>query len=371
MLIHLKRSLSCFCLGVVTLASNPVALLAQTPTSVKVGVAGAAPFVMQSQQGQLTGISLDVWQEVAQRIDVDSQLIPYTNLSDAFEAVAKKEIDVLIGPISITPKRIELGRFKFTQPYFVVNMGLLLPEKPPTLWSRLTPFFGIATLSSVALLILLLFIVGNLIWLAERRRNEQFSSDYLSGVRNGMWFAIVTLTTVGYGDRFPITNTGRFIASIWMLITLVGVSSMTAGLASAFTTALSQTGTPEKFQTVEDLRGASIAVVANTTGADWADYYQARVRATSSLTEAIELLNNKQVEGVIFDRPALRYYLVEHPDLDFKVSPLVIASESYGFVLPLNSPLERSLNANLLEAIYNKRLHEISQKWLTNNDAEQ
>ena len=44
-----------------------------------------------------------------------------------------------------------------------------------------------------------------------------------------MWWAISTVTTVGYGDRFPTTNQGRLIALGLMLlgVSLIGVISAT------------------------------------------------------------------------------------------------------------------------------------------------
>ena len=72
--------------------------------------------------------------------------------------------------------------------------------------------------------------------MAEYRRNpEQFPQQYIRGVRHGMWFALVTLTTVGYGDKAPVTKTGKVITSLWMLMTLVAASPLTAGIATVMT----------------------------------------------------------------------------------------------------------------------------------------
>ena len=55
-----------------------------------------------------------------------------------------------------------------------------------------------------------LVAVGSMIWLAERRQNSsQFPQAVLPGLANGMWFALVTLTTVGYGDKAPVTRVGK------------------------------------------------------------------------------------------------------------------------------------------------------------------
>ncbi|WP_392346614.1 ion channel [Parasynechococcus sp.] len=145
-----------------------------------------------------------------------------------------------VGPISITSRRLAIPGVDFTQPYYLGKSGVLLPMSPPSILSLVQVFFGWAVISSVLVLISVLLVVGSLIWLAERNHNsEQFPRDWLPGVSSGMWFAVVTLTIVGYGDKAPTTRAGRGITGTWMVISLITVSSFTASLASAFTLFLS------------------------------------------------------------------------------------------------------------------------------------
>ncbi|NDD52054.1 MAG: two pore domain potassium channel family protein, partial [Actinobacteria bacterium] len=68
------------------------------------------------------------------------------------------------------------------------------------------------------------------ITIAERGAEGSNIKDF----GDGIWWAFTTVTTVGYGDRFPITGEGRFLAVLLMImgISLVGV--ITASVASWF-----------------------------------------------------------------------------------------------------------------------------------------
>ncbi len=331
----------------------------------RVGVAGSAPFVIEDE-GKIKGISIDIWKTLASAEEFDYELIPHQNVAAGLNALAQGKLDVLIGPISLTPQRLAREEIEFTQPYFVSHFGLLLAAQRPTLWSRVAPLFGLAALSSIVLLLFLLFIVGHLIWLAERKSNpEQFPPDYVDGVRNGIWFALVTFTTVGYGDRAPVTKAGQAIAGIWMVVTLVTVSSFTAGLASAFTAIISGEKARERFRTLQALPGARMAVVAGTAGADWAQDYQAILTPRETLEEAIAMVVTGKTEGVIFDRPALQYYVRTHPELKLRVSPLILATDSYHFVVAANNAAkEKKLNVQLLGLRSERRIPEFDEKWI-------
>lgn len=51
---------------------------------------------------------------------------------------------------------------------------------------------------------------------------------------DGLWWAVTTVTTVGYGDRFPTTTEGRILALMLMFVGISLVGVITASVASWF-----------------------------------------------------------------------------------------------------------------------------------------
>ncbi len=329
----------------------------------RVGIAGEPPAVMKSNSEQVSGMSVEYWQELAQELDLDHDLIYYSTVEESLAALANEKLDLALGSISITSERI--AQFDFTQSVTRNPLTLLLPSSPPTLWSTIRPFLGWAFFSSLGGIWICIFIVGNLLWFAERHHNsEQFPNSYSKGVKEGMWCALATFTTVGYGDRFPVTRLGRFVAGMWMILSLVVVTSLTAGIATTLAIAFSNQPS-ERFNSPRDLKGARVSTVGKGSAqASWAKFYQARVSETEHLADAIKLLANGQVDGVVGDRDGLEYYLHQHPQAPYKLAHFNFGSQTYGIALSLNSPLTRKLNELLLTLDIQFRLHEIREDWL-------
>jgi voltage-gated potassium channel len=91
-----------------------------------------------------------------------------------------------------------------------------------------TAFRGRVVTYVVVTTALLIFIASLAILDAERDAPGSLITDF----GGALWWAFVTITTVGYGDLYPVTATGRLIAAGVMLggIALIGV--VTATLAS-------------------------------------------------------------------------------------------------------------------------------------------
>ena len=79
---------------------------------------------------------------------------------------------------------------------------------------------------------MLLFIVSGGIYFFE----NQAQPEVFKSIFHSSWWSIVTLTTVGYGDVYPITLGGK-IFTFFVLIIGVGVVTVPAGLVA---TALSK-----------------------------------------------------------------------------------------------------------------------------------
>lgn len=80
-------------------------------------------------------------------------------------------------------------------------------------------------LGALLVVILLLIISATLMYSVEHDAQPQvFSSIPMS-----MWWAIATLTTVGYGDIYPVTGLGRVLASL-IAVLGVGMFALPAGI---------------------------------------------------------------------------------------------------------------------------------------------
>lgn len=90
----------------------------------------------------------------------------------------------------------------------------------------------------VSVLLLLLVMTSSMMFFAEQQAQpEEFSS-----IPSAMWWSIITLTTVGYGDVFPVTAAGRLLAGI-IAIVGIGLFALPAGiLGSGFMEELAREG---------------------------------------------------------------------------------------------------------------------------------
>lgn len=96
-------------------------------------------------------------------------------------------------------------------------------------WRRLWAGLQAENVPRLAFYFLLVLVAGGpAIYLIERSANDQFKS-----IEDGLWWSLVTLTTIGYGDKYPVTHAGRLLAFFVVLLGIGLVGTVTGKIASA------------------------------------------------------------------------------------------------------------------------------------------
>ena len=91
--------------------------------------------------------------------------------------------------------------------------------------ARATTPRGAAIVIAVAS-VSIMFAAGIFMTLVDREHYPTLGS--------GLWWAVQTITTVGYGDNTPTTAPGRFVAALVMLFGIGFLTVITAAITSAF-----------------------------------------------------------------------------------------------------------------------------------------
>jgi len=94
------------------------------PSKLRVATRLVRPFVYE-QQGQLTGFSIELWQQIARQLNIQSEFVVKPTVKELLDAVKSNDASVGIAAISITADR-EID-FDFSQPMFDSGLQILTP----------------------------------------------------------------------------------------------------------------------------------------------------------------------------------------------------------------------------------------------------
>ncbi len=145
-------------------------------------------------------------------------------------------LDLVAGVISADSKKQYLYRHPFEL------ASVFLPFLRPLRLMRVISFGSLAiqkiaigrqfaiTVKVAITAIFVAYISAVQITISERN----VDGSNIKSFEDGLWWAVTTVTTVGYGDRFPTTTEGRLLAVLLMLVGISLVGVITASVASWF-----------------------------------------------------------------------------------------------------------------------------------------
>ena len=337
--------------AVVALLFVGAPLLAQQPEALTegeelvVGVKEVPPFVMKGEDGSWRGISIELWEHIADELEVEFRYRELP-LDEIFRGVESGAIDVGVGALSITPERER--RVDFTHAFYRSGLGIATERagRGRIMLGLLERLFSLEFLQALGALLVILFVAAFFLWLFERRRNEaQFGGKAAEGLGASFWWAAVTMTTVGYGDKAPVTFGGRVVAIIWMFASVIIVSSFTAAIATSLT--LGELS--DRIRGPEDLGGHVVGTVGGSTSADYLKSRGIEARFFETAKEALEALGDGNVDAVVYDAPLLQYLLKEGNYGKIHVLRGSFQPQSYGLAVAQDSRLREQIDVELLE----------------------
>ena len=307
-----------------------------------VGTHEAPPFAMPDGKGGWTGLSIDLWREAADQLGLRYEFRAMPTPDSLIDGIAAGQLDASIAAITVTAARA--GKVDFTQPFYNTGLGIVVPATGDHGWWRvMRAFFSVDFLKVVVALFLVLLAAGLGVWLFERRKNsEQFGGTAASGLGSSFWWAAVTMTTVGYGDKSPRTFGGRTIALLWMFISVIIISGFTAQITSSLTVGRLDTA----IKGPSDLPRFAIATVEGSIAARYLRANDVTVMPRATIEEAIAAVKDGQADGCVYDAAILQYAL--RRDRSLELLPARFDLRDYAIAVPLDSPLRKQLNLVLL-----------------------
>jgi voltage-gated potassium channel len=163
---------------------------------------------------------------------------------------------------------------------------------------------GRSLLAALNVMLVLLLIAATIMYMLEHNAQPQL----FSSIPASLWWAIVTIATVGYGDMTPITIGGRIFAGITMLIGIAMFAVPAGILATGFAAEIRRRdfvvtwNTVAKVPLFSGLDAASIASIARLLKPEIAPAHYAIVRRGDPAT-AMYFIMSGEVEVDVHPNP--------------------------------------------------------------------
>jgi polar amino acid transport system substrate-binding protein len=315
--------------------------------TLRVAVYDVPPYGYIDTDGSISGVSVELWRRIAEQMEWPFRLIPVADMETILSGLEQGRFDAAIGAITITPERA--ARVDFSYPAHRAGVAIALRKDTGPMFALTSYWTAVSELSPLILIILLMLIlIGIAMWIVERqdRSTAQGSESAVASLRDGLYWAVVTMTTVGYGDKTPKTMPGRVVAAVWMLSSLVLVSLLSTSLVSRLTADRVES---HDLAASIDLRGKKLAAVAQSSGAEYLDELHLQYAKYKDLPEALDSLAKGHSNAVVNSVGALQYFVAKHYAKVIEIPQGLLAPAYMAIAVPEHSPIKRSIDRALIK----------------------
>ena len=329
------------------------------PAELRVATRVLPPMVEQDKD-QLSGFSIDLWSDLAARLQLRSSYVIASDVRALLELIRSGQADVGISAISITAARE--AEFDFSLPMLNAGLEIMVrsaagpASRGAALWQLVNEVFSWTGLMWVAAGLLVVFIPAHIQWFVARRDPESsMSPEYFPGIFQAMLWSLGTLVSA---REMPHRRLARVLAVVWVFAGVNLVAFYTAHLTASLTAQ-----GPMGIQAPGDLRGKLVATTVGSTSAAALRGLRADVLEVTRIEVAFQRLLDGEVEAVVFDSPVLRHFAANGGRNKVAIVGDLFNPEDYGIVFPLGSPLRKQVNNALLQMREDGTYARLYEKW--------
>lgn len=321
--------------------------IAQAPAAkLRVATRNLEPFSFD-KDGRRVGFAAELWDQLARETGHEYEIQVVNSAQEIIDAVKNKTADVGVGAISVTSKREEV--IDFSQPFYESGLQVLIAggggSFADNIFQLIKNLFSLELIGMFLLLMAAMFVISHLVWRYEHKVNgDQWPEDYKSGIWESFWWTLSTLLVGGADNKGPVGIGGRIVAIVWMLLSIVLVSLLTA----SFTTTLTINTLKGDINGPGDLPGRKVATVKGSTTETWLNAKGAKVIPLDDAVACIAALRDGKVQAVVYDAPVLQYEAAKLNDEKLQMVGPVFERQNYAFALQQDSPLREKLNQAIL-----------------------
>lgn len=308
-------------------------------------------------QALYTGFYVDLWESIARDLRVEYEWVEAETFSDLLQLVQSGQVDVAAYHLSITAERERLMDFSHT--VFEDGYQIYVPSNINpglNLW-RIVQDAHLFRIIGITLIALLL--VAHIGWLLERRKPDtSFRKDYIGGIEDAFWWTVVTITTVGYGDKTPVSRSGRMLAVLLMFLSLFLVSLFVGEMTTAITVARLES----IIEGPNDLPGHTVGVLSGTVFDDYVSSLGIVPVRYDSAAEMFTALGNNEIEAVVHSK-AGGLLLDRRITNDIQPAGVPFRLDDIALGLPSDSPHLEEINLILLSMRESGEYEQIYRRW--------
>lgn len=314
------------------------------PEELVVGVYVSPPFVEEHDDGNYSGMAIDLWETVADRMDLAFRYATYPTFGSLVRATASGEVDAAVTNLTITRERAEL--IAFTQPWYDAGLRIMVPSQGGGGFrGMLNGLRNAGHLRAYIFLLSMILVATVGLSLFDRRFDPDHPRRWRESIAES-FYQVMSIITSGRTARKNLFGwVGRIWQAIWLIVGVAVIAYITSSVTSVMTTVSLTQG----ISALSDLPGNTVGVLSGSVAEQYMRDMGVATRSYVNIDASVVALREGRLDAVVGDAPILEHYVLTHQKDNLAVVGNLFHPDKYGFAFPHESNLTTPTTLELLD----------------------